>query len=122
METKVLILEDEDVLGKLYKKKLKNAHFNVLWINSINKIQEIVQEFKPNIVLLDNSISGEEKSGIDIIPNIREILPNTKIIMLSNYSDFHLRDKAIKSGANDYLVKIDTPPNKLVKYLNQYLI
>ena len=117
MQQKVLIMEDEEVLGKLYQKKLEKAGFETLWLDTINKTEEQLPQFMPDIVLLDHSISGEEQSGMDLIPFVRKLLPKSKIVMLSNYSDFHLKEKALEAGADDYLVKIDNPPNIIAKYL-----
>ncbi len=122
MRTKILILEDEEILGKLYAKKLEKADFEVKWINRIKEVEKATSDFNPEIVLLDHGINGEEQSGMDIIPNVRKIVPNAKIVMLSNYSKFHLEKKVIESGADDYLVKLDTSPNTLVKYIKNNLL
>lgn len=117
MQIKILILEDEEVLGRLYKKKLIKSGFKVEWIKTIGKIESSILTLKPDIVLLDHSISGEEKSGMDLIPFIKNFLPNVKILMLSNYSDFHLKEKALEYGADDYLVKINHSPQILADYI-----
>jgi YesN/AraC family two-component response regulator len=61
----------------------------------------------------------EGKSGIDIIPSLRKKLPQAKIILLSNFSKFVFDKKAREAGADDFLIKIDTPPDTLIKYLQQ---
>ena len=114
---KILILEDEDVLGKMYKKKLEAAGFEVQWVKTVEKTEQMVQRFPADLLLLDHGIRGYEKAGIDIIPLLRKILPDSKILMLSNYSDFQFHAKAIEEGADAYLVKINTPPKVLVQYI-----
>lgn len=117
MRIKILLLEDEEVLAKMYRNKLEEAGFEVKWINRLKDIEQTLITLKPEIFLLDQSIGVEEKSGMDLIPDIKKILPQAKIIMLSNYSDFHLKNQALNTGADDYLVKIDTPPRVLVQYV-----
>jgi len=122
MQTKIILLEDELILGKLYKKNLEKAGFNVKWINKIKNFQAIVFDFQPEVIILDNSINGENQSGMEIIPELKKILPKSRIIMLSNYSDFHLKEEALSVGADDYLVKIDTSPKKLVFYIQKKIL
>jgi len=116
---KLLILEDEEVLGKIYKKKLTEAGFNVAWAKSIQEAENSIKSNTFDLYFLDQGIAGEEKTGLDIIPIIKETNPKAHITMLSNYSNFQLEQKSIESGASDYLLKIDTPPKKLVEYANK---
>ena len=58
---------------------------------------------KPDIVLMD--ISMPIMNGIDATLHIKNILPNTKIIMLTSFSEKNLVLSAFKSGANAYCLK-----------------
>ena|SRR5690606_14178679 len=114
---KILILEDEEVLGRVYKKKLESAGFIVEWTRTIDETEKKVRDFKADVILLDHGITGHERAGVDLIGGLRTLLPHSKIIMLSNYSDFELQSKAMYEGADAYLVKINTPPKVLVSYI-----
>lgn len=118
---KILILEDEEILGRVYKKKLEGAGFEVLWTKTIQDTEQMVHQFSADLILLDHGISGHEKAGVDIIFELRKVLPATKIVMLSNYSDFELQSKALYEGADAYLVKINTPPKALVAYIRDLI-
>lgn len=112
---KILILEDEEVLGRVYKKKLEEAGFEVVWVKTVEETETLIHSYAADILLLDHGIRGYEKAGIDLIPLLRTVLPHSKIIMLSNYSDFQMQVKALEKGADDYLVKINTHPRELVR-------
>ena len=114
---KILILEDEEVLGRIYKKKLEAAGFEVLWAKTVEETEDAVQHFPADVLLLDHGIRGHEKAGVELIAQLREILPDSKIIMLSNYSEIQLQEKAKREGADAYFVKINTPPQVLIKYI-----
>lgn len=118
MPKKILIMEDEIILAKLYQKKLEQADFDVLCCHTIKDTEKELSTFNPDIILLDQSMNGEEKSGMDLIPFARKTLPQSKIIMLSNYSDFHFKEEALAAGADDYLVKINHSPSQLSAYLH----
>ena len=49
-------------------------------------IIEEAKNFLADIVLLDIGIKGHPTTGLDIVPNLREILPQAKLFVLSNYS------------------------------------
>ena len=116
---KIIFLEDEEVLGRIYTEHLKAAGFEVKWLKTTKETEEMAKKIKADLVLLDQGIRGENKSGLDIICSLKAALPEAKIVMLSNFSHFQLEEEALKAGAIGYLVKINTPPNALVKYVNK---
>jgi FixJ family two-component response regulator len=56
-----------------------------------------------SVVLLD--IVMPEKSGFELIPDIRELCPNTKIIIMTGHADKEKAVKAIRLGVFDFLEK-----------------
>ena len=50
-------------------------------------------------------------NGIDAALHIKNLLPDTKIIMLTSFSEKHLVLSSFKSGANAYCLK-NIPPNE----------
>lgn len=64
-----------------------------------------LQTLRPDIILLD--IEMPEMNGLETIPGIRKILPNTPIIMFSTLSERGAEAtlEALALGASDYLAK-----------------
>jgi PAS domain S-box-containing protein len=60
---------------------------------------------KPNLVLLDHSMPNLD--GLTALPTIREVSPESTVVMLSGFSADRLADTAIASGASAYLTKAD---------------
>ncbi len=58
---------------------------------------------KPDVVLMD--ITMPELNGIDAAQIIHENLPDTKIVILSIHSDLEHIFRALKAGAQGYLLK-----------------
>lgn len=120
-KNKIILLEDEEALGGIYKRKLEGEGFDVKLFKTADEVEKAIKFFKADIVLLDYAIRGEGKSGIDIISNIRKVLPNSKIVMLSNYTQSQLKKDAFEAGVDEYLIKIETPPTVLVDYVSKLL-
>src|SRR3972149_7450501 len=114
---KVLILEDEEILGSIYTKKLEQSGFIVCWVKSLKDLKENVKHNNFDIIVLDNGLKNEEQSGLDIVSEMRKFFPHSYILMLSNYSQRQFREAAIREGANEYLVKMNTSPKVLVQFL-----
>ena len=56
-----------------------------------------------NLVLLD--VVMPEKSGIELVPEITELCPDTKIIIMSAYAEKETAIRALRLGAFDFLEK-----------------
>jgi DNA-binding NarL/FixJ family response regulator len=66
----------------------------------------------PDVVLMDIRLPG--MSGIDCVATLKQILPALPIIMLTVYEDSESIFRALKAGADGYLVK-SSPPVKLLE-------
>lgn len=64
---------------------------------------EQVRKLKPDIVLLDISMPG--LSGLDMIPRIRKINPDTKVLILSMYENEEYLYRGLRAGARGYVLK-----------------
>ncbi|UHA73802.1 response regulator [Paenibacillus sp. 481] len=71
-----------------------------------------IEELRPDVVLMDLQMPG--MNGIEATRHIRQQFPNTKVIMLTSFSEQDQVVPAIKAGANGYLLK-DVQPDKLVE-------
>lgn len=64
---------------------------------------EVVGRTRPDAVLLDLAMPGG--NGLDAIPEIRRVSPETRILMLSGFSREHLGQRALDAGADAYVEK-----------------
>lgn len=64
-----------------------------------------------DVVLLDISLPG--RSGLDLIPQIKKIRPDSAILILSIHSEELYAIQALKSGASGYLTKSSAPEELL---------
>lgn len=119
MQKKILILEDEPVLANIYKKNLEASGYIVESVESVEKAVDILNEYEPDLALVDHGIKGEEEAGLDFVPKIKKLFPDVKIIMLSNYNHHQIQEDAKEAGVDDYLIKLNTSPKILIEYVDK---
>lgn len=61
------------------------------------------QELKPDLILMDVQMPG--MNGIEAVRQIKQILPETIIVMLTVRGDDNMLFEALKNGAQGYLLK-----------------
>jgi DNA-binding NarL/FixJ family response regulator len=102
-----LIADDHPIFRSGLKSLLKNAFPNSEIIERENGMdaEAAIFEQKPDFAFLDIDMPG--KNGLQVCLDVTE-KSNTKIIILTMYNDAEMLSKALKNGANAYLVKDNT--------------
>ncbi|WP_313559248.1 response regulator [Ruminiclostridium cellobioparum] len=77
---------------------------------------KVIEETKPDIVLLDVNMPG--MNGIDLIKLLREKEISCSIIILSCHEEFEFVKDALKNGARDYLLKHKADPDHILQIVN----
>lgn len=117
MKKKVLIIEDDPLLGKLYERALFNSEIDVsLVTDGASGIVE--SRSKPDIILLD--IMLPDMNGIDVLKALRndEKTKDVPVIILSNLSERAVVKEGYRLGVKGYLLKVNILPKELVGYVN----
>jgi len=61
------------------------------------------QELQPDLILLDNHLPGV--NGVDVLPALREAVPDVRVLMLTVSEDELDLAAALRGGASGYLLK-----------------
>jgi len=120
---KVLLVEDDSFLRDICQKKLIKEGFNVdMAVNGEEAVKK-VDEFKPEIVLLDIILPAMD--GFEVLKRIRshndEAIKTMPVIMLTNLGQEEDVKKALELGASDYLVKAHFTTEEIVKKIKNKL-
>lgn len=75
-----------------------------------NALEELPKA-RPDVVLMDINLPG--MSGVQCVERLKEMLPQTQIIMLTVYENTDNIFNALTAGASGYLLK-QTPPQELL--------
>jgi DNA-binding NarL/FixJ family response regulator len=62
-----------------------------------------VRETLPDVVLLDLSMPGYD--GLQAIPRLREVAPDTSIVVLSGFTAARMAPQVLAAGAHSYIEK-----------------
>lgn len=104
---KVLVIEDDKFLLKVYQVKLEKVGFETIVLENGSGALEIVKKENPDLILLD--IIMPKKDGFATLRDLKSesITKDIPVIMLTALSTPEDEKKAIDLGATKYLVKTD---------------
>lgn len=100
---KILVVEDEPSLVFTLKDTLENEGYEVIVSEEGTKAVDLVQEHKPDLMILDIMLPG--KSGYEICEEVRSLKYTFPIIMLTAKEQEIDKVKGLDLGADDYLTK-----------------
>ncbi len=100
---KVLVVDDESRIRVILSRLLKDEGFEVEVADSGEKAIEVSRSFKPDVVLMDQKMSGID--GIEAMSSVLKGFPDTKVIIMTAYGSIGNAVEAIKKGAYDYITK-----------------
>jgi two-component system, response regulator YesN len=107
---KVLIVDDEVIIRNGLRMVINWAEHGFRLLEpaeSAEDAMEIVKADQPEIVLTDIQMSG--KSGLELASEVKQLFPETEVIILSGYDDFVYAQKALREGVSEYLLKTSRP-------------
>ncbi len=122
MNKKVMIVEDDEHISKVYEIKLrKEGLVTVLARDGEEAVVKIISE-KPDLIILDLMLP--KRDGFWVLEEIKKN-PETAgipVIVLSNLGQKGDQERALALGANEYLVKVDYPIQDVIDKVKGYLV
>lgn len=100
---KLLVIEDEISLAETLKLNLELENYSVEICNDGSKAIEQINNFKPDLLLLDIMLPGI--NGVDIFKLLRSKGYNMPVIFLTAKNQFNEKIEGLKLGADDYITK-----------------
>lgn len=121
MKEKVLIVDDTEFYQKAYKNKLLSAGYITSVANNGVEALKALTTDKPDLILLD--LMMPIMDGFKVLQTVKAnpTLQNIPIIVFSAKGASEEISKALQAGANDFLVKATTTPNKVVEKIKEIL-
>jgi len=113
---RILIVDDEINIGLLLSKFLTRNSFVVSTATSGVSALEYLSKDYYDLVLCDYRL--EDTDGKEMLIKIKEIYPETGVIIITGYSDIKLAVELIKLGAYDYITK-PLYPDEILNTINK---
>ena len=109
---KLFLAEDEIAMREGIKRHIHWAEEGIEFCGEAGDGElawPLIREKRPDIVITD--IKMPFMDGLQLSALIRKELPETKIVILSGYSEFEYAQEALRLGVTEYLLKPITPRN-----------
>ncbi|MGO3701711.1 MAG: response regulator transcription factor [Candidatus Saccharimonadales bacterium] len=118
---KILCIEDDRLIGEMYVRSLEKAGYTVDWV--INGGDAIVTARNKDYDLILLDVMLPEHKGNEVLDILRgggkDEIPNTKVLVLTNFEQDEESRRAMELQADGYLIKADITPHKLIDIIKQ---
>ena len=100
---KLLVVEDDALFAQTVMRRLSDDFGECFHALNLADALKLAEQHDISHVLLDMHLGVE--SGLLIIEQLRALLPEAKIVLLTGFASIATAVKAMKLGADDYLAK-----------------
>ena len=108
MHARILVADDDKVIGKLLFTFLTDLGYGVDLADSAGAAMAHLQNNEYDIILTDKNMPDDEgnlEGGMKLLKYARQKAPSTEVIMITGYATVETAVEAMKFGAFDYLMK-----------------
>lgn len=102
---KILLVDDHPIVVVAMKALIeaRSGEYQLLCATSGSEAMELAEKHKPWLVILDLSLPDGE--GLSLIKDLRSMCGECRVLIFSMQSELQNGPRAIKAGANGYLMK-----------------
>lgn len=109
----VLLIEDDEVLGRVIQKGLEEQGMSVTWARRADRGLSLASAQKSDSIILDRMLP--DRDGLEVVRQLRSSGIRTPVIVLTALGSVEDRVEGLNSGADDYLVKPFAFPELLAR-------
>lgn len=119
--TKIAIIEDDPVINQMYRMKFEADGFDVQIADNGKRGVALVEEFEPNIILLD--LQMPHMNGAEALKEIRahDWGKEIPVIILTNLGEEEAPKELKSLGIHSYIVKANLTPRQVVGRVKEAL-
>ena len=103
MRETLLLVDDEDTVRRVLYLKLSREGYVCEEANNAEQALHVLETIPIALAILDIKMPG--KSGMELLPEIKEGYPDTAVIMATAVNDVNIAVQCVNLGADDYLCK-----------------
>ena len=117
----ILCVEDDRFIGEMYVRSLQKAGYDVTWVVDGNDGLAAARNQNFDLIILDLMLP--EQRGDQILDALRnnnvDLVPNSKILIMTNFEQDEASRKSVMSRVDGYLIKADITPRNLIDVVKQ---
>ncbi|MDX2246475.1 MAG: response regulator [Bacteroidia bacterium] len=105
---KVLVIDDDEGILLTLKILLRKHFCEIVTEMTPQKITQLLSQQHFHVVMLDMNFAvgaTNGREGFHWLKTIRELSPESEVVMMTAYADIELAIRAIKEGAMDFVIK-----------------
>ncbi len=102
-KTKILVVDDEEVVRHSHIRTLASMHCNVEVVRDGGEALQVMEQQPADVVLLDLRMPGMD--GMSVLKTIKQRWPETEVVIITGYPSVDSAKEAVRLGAFDYLAK-----------------
>ena len=110
MSVLVLVVDDEPDVAELFRQRFRRdlrerrfkMDFAISATDALARIASIIEE---PLILILSDINMPGMTGLEMLPQVRELRPDVPVIMITAYGDPETKRRAIEGGAEGLLTK-----------------
>ena len=106
-DSHLVVVEDDSAFRGRLSLVLERKGFTVHAADSVAEGERLANQVKPAYAVLDMRL--EDGNGLDLVPKLRALRRDMKIVILTGYGNIASAVAAVKAGAVDYLAKPADP-------------
>jgi signal transduction histidine kinase len=110
-----LLIEDDVYYGKLIQRTLRtpSPQFSVKWVTTLTEAMELLSIGTYDVVISDLELP--DATGLEALHSVREMDAQIPIVILTAHNEASVGLEAIKSGADDFIIKERVSADSLVR-------
>jgi len=101
--TKILLIDDEVDIVRVLSMSLKIDGYDVVTAYSGEEGLEVFDRESPHVVLTDIKMPGMD--GLEVLKKIKELNPESEVIIITGHGDIDSAIEALQYGASDFINK-----------------
>ena len=117
----ILCVEDDRFIGEMYVRSLQKAGYTVTWVVDGNDGLVAARNQQFDLIILDLMLP--ERRGDQILEALRnngvDLVPNSKIIVMTNFEQDEASKNAVLQRVDGYLIKTNITPRNLLEVIRQ---
>lgn len=102
-DTRLLIIDDDEMFCHVLSRAMTRRGFEVNVAHDADQAMGLARRHRPGFATLDLKL--EHSSGLKLLPELLEVVPACRVVVLTGYSSIATAVEAIKLGAVNYLCK-----------------